>query len=260
LCKRYLYIILTLFFYSTQTVQQYIVNSIPKCGTHLVERCIQILEHVGAGYWPGSTSLTPEHIEESLTKYRMLLVHLPYDQQYDTVLKQPHIKTFFIYRDPRDQIVSHAHWIYKVPHHHPYSCRFSLDENIMTLITGEHYFFDYNLHNVQGINQYYRLFIRWVYSPYACSIKFEDLVGSQGGGSDERQTQTIIKIIKYLGLQISDALVDHVKNNLFGNTGTFRKGQVGSWQKDFKSEHIQIFKREAQSLLLELGYETDDKW
>jgi hypothetical protein len=40
----------------------------------------------------------------------------------------------------------------------------------------------------------------------------------------------------------------------------FRKGIAGDWQNVFTEEDKRVYKEEAGSLLIELGYEDDNHW
>ncbi|MCB1615259.1 MAG: hypothetical protein KDI30_04520, partial [Pseudomonadales bacterium] len=62
-------------------------------------------------------------------------------------------------------------------------------------------------------------------------IKFEDLAGAQGGGSDEKRDNCIDTIFTIL--DIPEEKKSTVQDNLFGKGRyTFRSGQIDSWQKD----------------------------
>jgi hypothetical protein len=43
-------------------------------------------------------------------------------------------------------------------------------------------------------------------------------------------------------------------------SGTFRKGQPGSWQEYFTAKNKEIFKQIAGDLLIQMGYEKDLSW
>ncbi|OIJ18549.1 hypothetical protein BKP45_19090 [Anaerobacillus alkalidiazotrophicus] len=45
-----------------------------------------------------------------------------------------------------------------------------------------------------------------------------------------------------------------------GESPTFRKGQLGNWREEFDQEIKQAFKHVAGDILIQLGYEKDDKW
>jgi hypothetical protein len=92
-------------------------------------------------------------------------------------------------------------------------------------------------------------------------VRFEDLIGPAGGGNKEKQTETIYKIAEYIGLPITMEVASQYGDELFGDTsGTFRKGQIGSWRtemnKDQKKWMLDHFGKE----LIKLNYEKYYSW
>lgn len=91
-------------------------------------------------------------------------------------------------------------------------------------------------------------------------VRFEDLVGERGGGSCAAQRKSIEQICSYLDLDVDKQKIASVQENLFGSSGTFRKGQIGSWRSEFSEEHKVAVKEVAGNLLIELGYEESLDW
>ena len=96
----------------------------------------------------------------------------------------------------------------------------------------------------------------WLDDPDCLIVKFEDLVGSQGGGSDERQTAAVASIAQHVGLALDDADVQAVAGQVFNRGAqTFRKGAIGDWRNHFSAEHITAFEETGgQELLQTYGY------
>lgn len=92
-------------------------------------------------------------------------------------------------------------------------------------------------------------------------LRFEDLTGPQGGGSLEAQLNTIYSTAARLNIPMSEERALAIADQLFGNSPTFREGQIGSWKTYFTEEHKAQFKASGlQPYLIRLGYETDDQW
>lgn len=91
-------------------------------------------------------------------------------------------------------------------------------------------------------------------------IKFEDLIGSKGGGSDLKQEQTIKKIVDFVGKNVTAKEIHALQEELFGGTLTFRKGQIGDWKNHFKAEHVEAFLPVFQTFLECFGYENNSNW
>ena len=88
-------------------------------------------------------------------------------------------------------------------------------------------------------------------------VKFEDLVGTKGGGSAEAQRLAVERMARHLGVEVEEATMRAVEEGLFGVGRTFRKGQIGAWREEFSAEHERAVEEVLGSLLVELGYEAD---
>ena len=100
----------------------------------------------------------------------------------------------------------------------------------------------------------------WKNVPSICAVKFEDLVGPAGGGSTQRQHETINRIAHHLDINLSSPIISLIAQELFGQSITFRQGKIGAWKEYFTQEHKDLFKKYAGQLLIDLGYEYDFDW
>lgn len=243
---------------------QIVQISIPKAGTNLLAKCIHLITnrksvsnkiHSKLNYYfvPKSDLL----LVTSLNANQFWTTHLFYTKEYEDFLIERKTINFFMYRDPRDQVVSFAFYMLK-SESWPEAKKLSLDERMMDIIKKGELF---NGHPpVKNVAELYEAYLPWLTMPNMLCIRFEDLIGSKGGGSDYLQFITIQKIIAHLGLPDSFEKINSVIEALFGNTFTFREGQIGSWKKYFKKEHIEAFKAVAGEILITLGYEKDLNW
>jgi len=253
--------------------------TIPKSGTNLLSECLCMItgkQPVFVGHSSQGTVLE-QKLKKINPKLSFFNSHLIYTQYDESILNNFHTTKFFMYRDPRDQIVSFAYYMIKSwPH---VVQNLSFDEIIMLLIKSKKLYIHWP--NLNGIAEFYRAFLPWKNSEEICIIRFEDLVGPQGGSSDAIQFKTIKKIVTHLGLDTEekkiramaqnindythkkiypvDKVVEY-QNNLFGGSPTFRSGQIGAWRNNFKEAHKIAFKEVAGQLLIDLGYEKDFDW
>lgn len=58
-------------------------------------------------------------------------------------------------------------------------------------------------------------------------VRFEDLVGANGCDDSSRQGEAIRRIHSFLGVSLQERRLRTIQDELFGSTGTFRKGQIG---------------------------------
>lgn len=97
---------------------------------------------------------------------------------------------------------------------------------------------------------------RWMlYHPNVLKLRFEDLVGEEGGGSKQRQKRAVDRWAKFLAVGVPTG---ELVEDLFGDTKTFHKGTVDSWRGVFKEHHRRAFEREFGDVLVDYGYADDD--
>lgn len=223
------------------------VNSVPKCGTHLLMKALSLILNVGY-HGDGNLESLNEHKNFHQTNF-VYGSHVSFQEKdkLKNFFNSDKIKKFLIIRDPRDFVVSLSYWMKKN------SGLYNLDENeeqlaIMgKLILSYHtILFHYDLFALSYLNN----------SDYLI-IKFEDLIGVHGGGTYEKQKETLIKMIQHLELEPSEDLINYVINNLFGDTGTFREGKIDSWKNEFNFEQKVFFHKKYNWLLSALGYSLE---
>lgn len=254
-------------------------NSFPKSGTHLLS---EVLMDIKAGqYWNDMLSVqslsgvmnTERHINWKLSsapKGSVVRCHLS-DQEPIRRIIDKYVKAhFFIYRDPRDIVVSHANWVTKEPriflnkYYVGYLKSFS--QRIQASIEGVS-IGDQAFNNVSNpsVGKDFERWEGWVTDPGVTAVKFEDLVGTRGGGDEEIRFTQIKKIYEALGKTLppnfreihASESADPTKSH------TFRKGLkggIGSWREHFTDLHKELFKRHAGDLLIRLGYEDGYEW
>lgn len=254
-------------------------NSYPKSGTHLLYQILYSLP--GLKVWDDIVSVqalcgmmnTPSHIRwkiGSAPENSIVRSHLMYCNEIQEVLQEFESKVLFIYRDLRDVAVSHARWVTKESRiflHQHYLNLNNFDEQLMSSIKGVPLGTPFGSNVSQpDIGQDFARWKGWIDDPDVFSVKFEDLVGGRGGGSETTRIDTISKIVDYLNIGLSPQRIHtRFSSNLMNpqESHTYRKGgkgSIGGWQSVFKEEHKAEFKKVAGKLLIELGYEQDLNW
>jgi hypothetical protein len=96
---------------------------------------------------------------------------------------------------------------------------------------------------------------RWMlYHPDVLNLRFEDLVGEEGGGSRAIQHEAVERWARFLGVGTpTEQLID----GLFGGTKSFHAGRTDSWRDVFKEHHLRAFEREFGDVLVDYGYADD---
>jgi hypothetical protein len=267
----------------------FLVNSLPKSGTNLLAKVVEQFPGVRAGGLhiglstlakfndsPGSEGpfvyigidcpqpIPHTALRQSLQRLRTgqyATAHIPYSKFTADLLLEMGIRSLLMIRDPRDVVVSHAHYVARTRDHFLFEYYKSLtaSERIMKSIIGVGHIFS-NGPVLLDICERCRSVQGWNSQPLNYSTKFESLVGLQGGGSQDLQIDEITNIAHHLGVWIDPAKTERIGMHIFGGTSTFRRGKIGSWQFNFSEVHKDAFKEIAGKLLIELGYEKDFDW
>ena len=248
-----------------------LANSMPKSGTNLLRRLMDLLPGIkrypyGIDIGPAQAILkwTDKEQDRAEILFRKLLngyyatSHCFYFNELSQILKKYRIKHITIIRDPRDNCVSDHYYIMRTKSHrlHPYYKQMSCnEERLMASICG------LSSEALNGdppsldIGQHYKMYTGWLNDSSGLVVKFEDLVGSKGGGADSQQRAVVEKILSYLGIKIEESELNYILNNLYyRKASTFRKGQINEWRNEFKKEHLLEFEKVAGNILEIFGY------
>jgi hypothetical protein len=248
-----------------------LANAFPKSGTHLL---LQILESLpGTTHYGSFIATTPTltFVERSRSAHLRLLeriapgellpAHLYYRSEHHELLTRKHCVHYFIYRDPRDVVVSEAHYLTHMNRWHRLHRHFknlpSDEARIMFSILGNQAHqtpYDY-----PDIAERFERYRGWLNHSTVLGVRFEDLVS-------ERRTATVRAVIRfYLERSGSCGSADElVERALCGidsaRSHTFREGKVGGWKTRLTVEHRRQMARVAGQLLIDLGYESGLEW
>ncbi len=228
------------------------IISLPVTGTHLLEKTISMILEPHEGWDnPGLATFhamaTRKNIEKSL---------------------QAKHKIIFNMRDPRDRIVSYA---FKLKNYNPQLSKDIQHKSIKELswhvitrygeMTSTYLWSKAPCKNMKNFSEYYRAYIPWLEYPEVLIVYFENLVGPQAGGSTEKQIIEIKKIAKFLEVPVSDHEAATIAANIYGDTASFRKPQIGIWKEYFGKKHRKAFKSTIMAkFLIDFGYAEDNDW
>lgn len=237
--------------------------SIPKSGTHLLERALCLHPRL-------YRRLVPTLIRTNIARFgglpllfknmapgEIVMAHLYFTPERLRALEAHQVKSIFIVRDPRDVAVSTASYVRRARHHELHAVFNTLPDTrsrIMLALRG------YPDAEWPSVREAYDLFQGWMHSG-PLLVRFEDLVGKAGGGCDEKQMHTLRQIYDTLGLDVSDGMLQHIRAHLFSRRSpTFNKGMIGRWKDHFDPELKVYFKETTGEALRHYGYEKNDHW
>lgn len=167
--------------------------------------------------------------------------------------------TYFIYRDPRDMLISQVFFATDMHEEHGmhdyYNSLPDFNERLKVAITG----IDKDGLKMVSVQQRYEGVFQWLEQKNAMCIRFEDLINNR----DATLNQMLDEVEK-TGYKIPtprekslSVLVEAIQPK---KSHTFRSGKTGGWKEYFTEEHKKLFKEVAGDLLVRLGYEQNDGW
>jgi hypothetical protein len=247
-------------------------NSMPKSGSHLIIQILEELTKIGPFVDPGFPPLNRDEENNILSTEKILqkisalksgditYCYLPGSTDYLRALSAQRCASLFIYRDPRDMIVSHVFYATDMHAGHQMHKYYnevltSMEERINAAINGV----NQSDLKLTPILQKYENYFGWLGEDKILSLRFEDLILDRVG--------SVKKILSHLEIHGfkpeigEDRAIEILKDaNQPGKSGTFRKGQPGNWKEHFTSENIDLFKEKTGDLLIRLGYESSQEW
>jgi hypothetical protein len=247
-------------------------NAMPKSGSHLIIQVLQGLTRIGPFVNPGFPPVNRSEANAKLPVGTVLanLKHMrPGDiaygylaarEPYLSVLAQPRRATIFVFRDPRDVIVSHVFYATEMHpghgmHHYYTEVLTNMEERIDAAIQGV----QEPGSELSSIRAKYQAYLGWLDQPDVLCLRFEELILEQqaalGRMLDYLQGRGFTPSVERA--EAIDALTDAIAPR---KSGTFRKGQPGNWQEYFTQANKAHFKATAGDLLIQLGYERDNNW
>jgi hypothetical protein len=176
-----------------------------------------------------------------------------------TVLCQPGRVNYFIYRDPRDMLVSQVFFATDMHEEHGmhafYKSLPDFEERLKIAITG----IDRDGLKMVNVRQRYVGVFLWLEQPQVMCIRFEDLINKRDATlsamlDEVQKTGYTIPTPREKALEILVEAIQPKKSH------TFRSGKTGGWKEHFTEEHKTLFKDVAGDLLVRLGYEEDNNW
>ncbi len=250
-----------------------LANGFPKSGTHLLTQIVQGFPHIGRAVDSGLPALAmfdgPSGRPRTEAELRAELAWLrPGDVVYGHLHATPTAidffcspgrVTYFIYRDLRDVVVSHAHYVTETNHAHVHQAHYrslpDFDARLRTSILGlpgsEAPFPD--------IGERFTPFLGWLDRPDVCALRYEDLLEDRPAALERMLDFAagrgfVLESPRQEALETLAGRLDPLRSP------TFRSGVTGAWKERFSPAQKDIFKEVAGDLLVRLGYEENLDW
>ena len=264
---------------SGNEVSPFVLITMPKSGSHLAIKALHLL--TGAPSIWHTRYMSHHYIAREdgfLYTHFCLSPHL--EEAYREL---PKLKKIINIRDLRDVCISVIHQIHKsawpglTGAQREYFNNLPFDDQLLFVIN-----YDYNVNEVAHLApnslqvamlKVARQAIKYCNDPNNLICKYENLVGAEGGGTQEAQLEELKMMAHALQIQMTDDQLEQVAAKLYGDSynpfgkeefgnfkSTFHQGKIGLWRILFNEEHKRAFKKKLGKELIALGYEKDDNW
>jgi hypothetical protein len=246
--------------------------SFPKSGTHLLDQILLGFASVAPyakrlhsfyAEYEGESGLkrAPQQALEWLDSLRprdVASAHLFARPDAVTRACSSQFIPYFIFRDPRDVVVSHVFYVTDMEarhvHHEYYVSLPDFDSRLNASILGRP-----NAGvEFPDIAERFAPYLDWLNHPEVLTIHFEDLIHDRAAA--------LARIMNHLLARVPlqaprDLILDSLESSINPNRSpTFRSGKTGEWNKHFTEKHKKVFKEVAGELLIRLGYEKNHDW
>jgi hypothetical protein len=246
-----------------------VANSMPKSGTHLLTSLLDQLEGMR---FTGRIVMFTEmdrhaaaearvrELDRRLARLRpshYLATHMIHDARAEQLLLDRDIRLVTILRDPRAVVVSALHYLRDarwMTHRGELMDALPDERSVLEALVrghgepGDPYF-------IAEIGGHYRAYARWAASSAGLTVRFEDMVGRQGGGSDDVQVEQVGRILDHLGYRSDGESAADVARRLFSERSiTFRTGRIDAWRTDLPAELSAEIEQRCGDSMARLGY------
>jgi hypothetical protein len=247
-------------------------NSKPKSGSHLLLQVLagmcQIAPYKYVEAEPVRT-LTKEGIRKTKEELLRELKRIPRgvigwgyveaSPENVAFLCQPGRVNYFVYRDPRDLLVSQVFFATDMYEDHGmhayYNSLPDFDERLKVAIRG----IERDGLRMVSVKQRYEGVFQWLEQRNVLCLRFEDLINNR-----DATLNAMLDEVEKTGYKIptprEKALSILVESIQPKKSRTFRSGKTGAWHEYFREEHKKLFKDIAGDLVVRLGYEKNNNW
>lgn len=180
-------------------------------------------------------------------------------QDLASFLTQSGRVNYFIYRDPRDLLVSQVFFATEMYEEHGmhdyYNSLPDLNARLKVAITG----IEQDGLRMVSVKQRYEGVFQWLEQKNVLCLRFEDLINDR-----DATLNTMLAEVEKTGYKIrtprEQALEILIESIQPKKSRTFRSGKTGGWREFFTDEHKKLFKEVAGDLVVRLGYEKSNDW
>jgi sulfotransferase 6B1 len=249
--------------------------SFPKSGTHLLDQILLGFNRVAPfsrrlhsfyAEYEGETGRkrAPEHAIAWLDSLRpgdIASAHLFARPDVVPRVTSSAFVPYFIFRDPRDIVVSHVFYVTDMEarhvHHDYYASLPDLNSRLTVSILGRP---DAGV-EFPDIAARFAPYLGWLDQPSVMKLHFEEVINDRAATLSRVLDHFLGRVPLSQNGTPRQLILNALESSINpSRSPTFRSGKTGEWRKHFTEEHKRIFKEVAGDLLVRLGYEKDNDW
>lgn len=249
-------------------------NSFPKSGTHLLTQILAGFSRLGPAVESGLPPVLTFEGENGRPRSTATILadlhrlqpgdiaygHLHASDEVQQALCRAGVAPFFIYRDPRDVVVSHVFYVTDLNNRHAHHAYYvnelaDFDARLRVSILGRPKL-EFPFPDVRARFEPY---LPWLQRTEVLSLRYEDLLHDLNAQLERVFSHALERgFISALGKEEAiSALAQAVRPE---KSPTFRSGKSGGWKQHFTEDHKKLFKEVTGDLLQRLGYEQNQNW
>ena len=246
--------------YFGEPAKKILIVSIQKSGTHLIKNIMKAAGFEGIGIGKDAKMRDFRGVKES----QFLWSHFVPSDEIQMALEKGDESVYIIFnfRDPRDVLVSWFYWLHpnsnKTMHMHQAYMKkvysHFTDAELMEIFIRNDKFREVEYNPIE----HFRLSRVLYFHPKVLNVRFENIVGTKGGGNDDLQKKTIKDILTYIELDEEMFNVNYISNMAFNTrSDTFRKGIIGDYKNILSLDQMELFNALHGDIITQYGYELD---
>lgn len=187
-----------------------------------------------------------------------ILGHLPWTPLLPPLLAELDIRHVFIIRDPRAVLISLLAFILdsgNMPRRHVLEADLKdlLPQQRLDFIARGGYAPKAGV-TIAGFSEMYQAMLNWREAPECLFLRYEDLVGVAGGGSNDAQLAAAERLAVHLGVHLHSLSPEQVRSVYNPNARTFRSGTIDGWRQAQDTTALARLEAICAPLCQELGY------
>lgn len=236
-----------------------VLNSLPKSGTHLLESLflqLPLMRHCGKKTLrlELQNPIAPKlKVLSSLKKGQFLLSHMQFHESVLEVSQTNNLRIIHLVRDPRDVLLSHLNYIEKMDttqNSHKFISQYqSRFDKLKAMMEGKKDI-------LEPFPAVLDKFSSWSLQKQVLCVKFEDLIGPNGGGDGSKQLESVKRICEFISIDLDENKIKEISDKIYSvKSSTFNKGKIGNWMRVLNEDEKKWINTILSNQIKSYGYE-----